>query len=171
MKAPLVIAAILVLATAGCRPGAAEPDRPEPEPVRIAIINPQTGEFSSLGKWEHKGVKLAVDEANAAGGINGRPIELSVFDDEGVAANAAAWKLGPMGGTGEYPRFALTSRGLIDRLDDEAGQPHPCRMSVNASSEAFDPQPIELGFTHLPSRALLATIERELSAVVARARA
>jgi branched-chain amino acid transport system substrate-binding protein len=56
----------------------------------MAMINPQTGDFSSLGKWEHKGVKLAVDEANAAGGIHGRPIELSVFDDRGVAANAAA---------------------------------------------------------------------------------
>jgi branched-chain amino acid transport system substrate-binding protein len=58
-------------------------------PVRIAIINPQSGDFSSLGKWEHKGVKLAVDEANANGGVHGRPIELSIFDDQGVAANAA----------------------------------------------------------------------------------
>jgi branched-chain amino acid transport system substrate-binding protein len=86
----LVSAAMLALAASGCRPGGAEPEALEPAPVRIAIINPQTGEFSSLGKWEHKGVKLAVNEANAAGGINGRPIELSVFDDEGVAANAAA---------------------------------------------------------------------------------
>jgi branched-chain amino acid transport system substrate-binding protein len=85
----LVLATGLVLALAGCGSGDRPPDGPEPEPVRIAIINPQTGQFSSLGKWEHKGVKLAVDEANAAGGINGRPIELSVFDDQGVAANAA----------------------------------------------------------------------------------
>jgi branched-chain amino acid transport system substrate-binding protein len=91
VKTPLLVyATIVLLAATGCRPGTSEPDGPGPEPVRIAIINPQTGEFSSLGKWEHKGVKLAVDEANATGGINGRRIELSVFDDEGVAANAAA---------------------------------------------------------------------------------
>jgi branched-chain amino acid transport system substrate-binding protein len=36
------------------------------DPIRIAIINPQTGDYSPLGKWEHKGVKLAVDQANAA---------------------------------------------------------------------------------------------------------
>jgi branched-chain amino acid transport system substrate-binding protein len=64
-------------------------DAPVPVPVRVAIINPQSGDFSSLGKWEHKGVKLAVDEANSDGGVHGRPIELSVFDDQGVAANAA----------------------------------------------------------------------------------
>ncbi len=80
----------LVALTAGCGAVAAPPQDELPAPVRIAMINPQTGEFNSLGKWEHKGVKLAVDEANAAGGINGRPIELSVFDDEGVAANALA---------------------------------------------------------------------------------
>jgi branched-chain amino acid transport system substrate-binding protein len=88
-----VLAGTLVLAglsgLAGCASGTAATDDPSPEPVRIAIINPQTGDFSSLGKWEHKGVKLAVDEANAAGGVNGRPIELSVFDDQGVGANAA----------------------------------------------------------------------------------
>jgi branched-chain amino acid transport system substrate-binding protein len=52
------------------------------------MINPQTGDFSSLGQWEHKGVKLAIDQANAAGGVRGRPIQLSVFDDHGDAATA-----------------------------------------------------------------------------------
>jgi branched-chain amino acid transport system substrate-binding protein len=59
------------------------------EPVRLAIINPQTGDFSPLGKWEHKGVKLAVDEANATGGVNGHRIELAVFDDQGDPKKAA----------------------------------------------------------------------------------
>jgi branched-chain amino acid transport system substrate-binding protein len=85
----LAMVALVTIALVGCGQTVTPVDEPEPVPVRIAIINPQTGVFSSLGKWEHKGVKLAVDEANAAGGVNGRPIELSVFDDEGVAANAA----------------------------------------------------------------------------------
>ena len=58
--------------------------------MRLAVINPQSGDFSPLGKWEHKGVKLAVDEANAAGGVNGHRIELAVFDDQGDPAAAAA---------------------------------------------------------------------------------
>ncbi|HUQ02533.1 MAG TPA: hypothetical protein VM261_08570 [Kofleriaceae bacterium] len=88
-----------------------------------------------------------------------------------VAAKAAAWKLGPMPDADEFRRYALTSRGLIDRLDEEAGKPQPCRMTVSASTDAFDAQQVDLGFTHLPSRELLATIERELSSLVARAQA
>jgi branched-chain amino acid transport system substrate-binding protein len=84
----LLAAAVAVLSgCAGADPAIAPAGL---EPIKIAIINPQTGDFSSLGQWEHKGVKLAVDEANAAGGVHGRPIELSIFDDQGVAANAAA---------------------------------------------------------------------------------
>jgi branched-chain amino acid transport system substrate-binding protein len=84
-------AACLLAAVAGCvdSPRAARPDA-TPEPVRIAIINPQSGDNSPLGKWEHKGVKLAVDAANADGGVHGRPIELAIFDDQGVPAKAKA---------------------------------------------------------------------------------
>ena len=95
-----VVAATVALAViSACGGEPPPPARPAPEPIRIAIINPQTGDFSSLGQWEHKGVKLAVDEANADGGVHGRPIELSVFDDEGVAARAAelAEKVGAAG--------------------------------------------------------------------------
>ncbi len=82
--------AVTVAILGGCAGADPAIEPPAPSPIRIAIINPQTGDFSSLGQWEHKGVKLAVDEANAAGGIHGRSIELSIFDDQGVAANAAA---------------------------------------------------------------------------------
>jgi len=52
-------------------------------PIKIALVDAQSGQLSSLGKWEYKGAKLAVDEWNQAGGINGRKIQLSVFDDQG----------------------------------------------------------------------------------------
>jgi branched-chain amino acid transport system substrate-binding protein len=86
-----IAAAVLVVALApGCSGSAPGGDHPARAPVRLAIINPQTGDFSPLGKWEHKGVKLAVDEANAAGGVNGHRIELAVFDDQGDPAKAAS---------------------------------------------------------------------------------
>ncbi|HEY5200124.1 MAG TPA: ABC transporter substrate-binding protein [Acidothermaceae bacterium] len=50
--------------------------------IKIAVIDAQSGQSSSLGKREYDGVKLAVDQANAAGGINGRKVELTVFDDQ-----------------------------------------------------------------------------------------
>lgn len=52
-------------------------------PIKIAVVNAQSGQLSSLGAWEYKGAKLAVDEWNAAGGINGRQIQIQVFDDQG----------------------------------------------------------------------------------------
>jgi branched-chain amino acid transport system substrate-binding protein len=88
-RACTVTAMILLLA--GCGDGSAGTDpAPAAEPIRIAMINSQTGDFSALGKWEHKGVKLAIDQANAAGGVHGRPIRLSVFDDRGDASVAVS---------------------------------------------------------------------------------
>jgi branched-chain amino acid transport system substrate-binding protein len=53
-------------------------------PVKIAIVDAQSGQLSSLGHWEHNGVTLAVDEINANGGVcDGRKITLDQFDDQG----------------------------------------------------------------------------------------
>ncbi|MEW1585409.1 ABC transporter substrate-binding protein [Micromonospora vinacea] len=52
-------------------------------PVKIAIANAQSGQLSSLGAWELKGAKLAIDEWNKNGGLNGRQIEVGVFDSQG----------------------------------------------------------------------------------------
>ncbi len=52
-------------------------------PIKIAVIDAQSGQSSSLGHWEYAGVKLAVNQANAAGGIHGRKIALTLFDDQG----------------------------------------------------------------------------------------
>src|SRR5438270_972299 len=53
-------------------------------PVKLAIVDAQSGQLSSLGHWEHNGVTLAVDEVNAKGGVcGGRKIELTQYDDQG----------------------------------------------------------------------------------------
>jgi len=52
-------------------------------PIKIAVVDAQSGQLSSLGAWELKGARLAVGEWNKAGGINGRQIQLDVFDDQG----------------------------------------------------------------------------------------
>jgi branched-chain amino acid transport system substrate-binding protein len=52
-------------------------------PIKIAVVDARSGQLSSLGGWEYKGAKLAVDEWNKKGGINGRNIELKSFDDQG----------------------------------------------------------------------------------------
>lgn len=53
-------------------------------PVKLAIVDAQSGQLSSLGHWEHNGVTLAVDQVNAKGGVcGGRKISLTQFDDQG----------------------------------------------------------------------------------------
>ena len=49
-----------------------------------------TGPGSQLASAFHQGAKLYFDRLNAAGGVNGRKIELVTLDDRGNAQNAAA---------------------------------------------------------------------------------
>jgi branched-chain amino acid transport system substrate-binding protein len=52
-------------------------------PIKIAVVDARSGQLSSLGDWEWKGAKLAVDEWNKKGGIDGRKIQIKSFDDQG----------------------------------------------------------------------------------------
>jgi branched-chain amino acid transport system substrate-binding protein len=55
----------------------------EKQPVRIGFIGPVSGRNADLGAGGRNGVQLAVEQANAAGGVNGRKIELILKDDQG----------------------------------------------------------------------------------------
>lgn len=52
------------------------------EPIKIGMIGPFTGGSSSMGVSMRDGVKLAVEEINAGGGVLGRKLELVERDDE-----------------------------------------------------------------------------------------
>ena len=52
-------------------------------PVKIAVVDAQSGSSSDLGQFEWRGVSLAVNQANAAGGVDGRKISLTLYDDQG----------------------------------------------------------------------------------------
>ncbi|MFY9991656.1 MAG: ABC transporter substrate-binding protein [Rhodoplanes sp.] len=56
--------------------------------VKIGFHAPLTGFAAADGKSAKQGAELAVQKANAAGGINGKQIELVVYDDEGKPENA-----------------------------------------------------------------------------------
>ncbi|MFF8532075.1 ABC transporter substrate-binding protein [Streptomyces sp. SAS_267] len=82
----LLAAAIAVAATLTACGAPGDSDKSgssDSGPIKIAVINARSGQLSSLGDWEHKGAKLAVDEWNKKGGINGRKIQLKSFDDQG----------------------------------------------------------------------------------------
>ena len=52
-----------------------------PQPIRIAATLPISGNVASFGEAARWGAELAIAEANAAGGIRGRPLALDVQDN------------------------------------------------------------------------------------------
>jgi branched-chain amino acid transport system substrate-binding protein len=54
------------------------------EPIRIGVITKLSGADANSGEAQILGLTIAADEINKAGGINGRPIELVMRDDENL---------------------------------------------------------------------------------------
>lgn len=57
--------------------------------VKIGVFMSMTGDTANFGISSTNGIKMAADEANAAGGINGKQIELDVQDDRSDPSEAA----------------------------------------------------------------------------------
>src|SRR5205807_1927516 len=52
------------------------------KPYKFGTLQPLSGAGAAGGKTALVGIQMAVDRINKSGGINGRPIELYVADDE-----------------------------------------------------------------------------------------
>ena len=74
----------LVPSTAFCR-----------DSIKVGIILPGTGDKAEFGEIEKKSFEMALEEINAAGGVNGKTLEFLYEDDTGrpEAARSAAEKL------------------------------------------------------------------------------
>lgn len=57
--------------------------------IKIALVAPFTGLGSILGDYIKMGAQLALEEINAAGGINGNMLEMLVYDDAANPSTAA----------------------------------------------------------------------------------
>ncbi|WP_204306985.1 ABC transporter substrate-binding protein, partial [Klebsiella aerogenes] len=56
--------------------------RAQGAPVKIGIIIPLTGATSQFGATMSAAAKTAVADINSAGGVNGRPVEVLIEDDQ-----------------------------------------------------------------------------------------
>ncbi|MEA4837494.1 MAG: ABC transporter substrate-binding protein, partial [Rhodospirillaceae bacterium] len=89
--------------------GLAQAAAAQPQPLKIGVIMPLTGELADYGATSLNGIKLAADEINKAGGVHGAPVTLAIGDDQtspqsGVSAaqklvsvEKASILIGPMG--------------------------------------------------------------------------
>jgi branched-chain amino acid transport system substrate-binding protein len=57
-------------------------EEPTGEPIVIGALTSLSGPFTPWGLQVRDGMQLAVDEINAAGGVDGRPFQLEVVDDQ-----------------------------------------------------------------------------------------
>jgi branched-chain amino acid transport system substrate-binding protein len=60
----------------------------QPKPVSVGFLAALTGPLSAFDSVTYSSVKLSIDQINAAGGIDGRKLELKVVDYASVPANA-----------------------------------------------------------------------------------
>ncbi|MBN1417611.1 MAG: ABC transporter substrate-binding protein [Planctomycetes bacterium] len=108
MRRIAILLALLAFVSAGCEPAKkppaptpsepgktakVEPGKAEPaktEPIRIGAIFAVTGPAAWLGKPEQDTVLMLAEEINAAGGINGRKIEVIVEDTQGLEEKTVA---------------------------------------------------------------------------------
>src|SRR6516162_3206964 len=62
--------------------GLAAPAVQAADAIKIGMVAPLTGPAAESGRFQTQGAKLAVDEINKAGGVLGRPLELTIEDDQ-----------------------------------------------------------------------------------------
>ena len=126
------------------------------EPIRVGYLPALTGPSSSTGICINRGIQLAVQEINAAGGVNGRQIELITRDtqsDPTKAVNGAAELshgqnvsvvFGPVN-SGE----SLAVVPLLARTNTP--QVHPCLVDTDRKSTRLNSSHLKL--SRMPSSA------------------
>ena len=83
-----LLGASLLLAACGGEKAADKPATTEAETIKIGAIGPLTGPVAIYGISATNGLKLAIDEINANGGILGKQVELNVLDEKGDSTEA-----------------------------------------------------------------------------------
>ena len=88
-------AAVMALSLAGCSGGSMDDSSSSngsaanSDTITLGSVTTNSGTAAAYGEAEVAGFKLAVDEINAKGGINGKKVKLESMDDKGDATEAS----------------------------------------------------------------------------------
>ncbi|HOX55745.1 MAG TPA: ABC transporter substrate-binding protein [Candidatus Paceibacterota bacterium] len=88
-RIPAVLIGVCSLCVLLFSPGCAPPD--SSQPVKIGALFSVTGPASFLGAPEEKTVQMLAEKINAAGGVNGRKLELVIKDTAGSTEKAVSF--------------------------------------------------------------------------------
>jgi branched-chain amino acid transport system substrate-binding protein len=125
---------IAALALAGCAGGSTVGASDEPETITIGLSQPTAAAVGAFGQPAVDGAQLAVDELNAAGGIDGKQIELLVEDNgcnatDGASAaeklieDGAIAIIGGLCSDATLPVLSIAERSEVPLLVDLASNP------------------------------------------------
>ena len=84
--------------------------------LRIGTLMPQTGAFAFLGGAQTAAVSLAIADINAAGGVNGKPVELIAGDSGDATSTTAETSFADIVKKGADVVIGPTSSVLASRL-------------------------------------------------------
>lgn len=80
------LAAIAALSVSGILAGAGV--APAEEPIKIGHYGSMTGSEATFGQSTDRGIRMAIEEVNAKGGVKGRKLELITYDTKGDSGEA-----------------------------------------------------------------------------------
>lgn len=92
--------------------------------IKVGVLAPLTGSVAQYGNAVANGIRLYTKELNAAGGINGKQVELVEYDEEGDAAKAVTGYnhladegvVAILGDVTTGPTIAVAAESQSDRL-------------------------------------------------------
>ncbi|MFG1921772.1 ABC transporter substrate-binding protein [Cryptosporangium sp. NPDC048952] len=134
-RAATVLASAVVLSSAVAACGSGGGAASTSGDIEIGVYAPLSGKLASAGTVLANGIKLGIDQANAAGGIDGRKIHLNVVDDTGtpstavtVATQLAGDKktvavIGSFGSSIGMPSSAALEKARIPNIQAELSTP------------------------------------------------
>jgi branched-chain amino acid transport system substrate-binding protein len=119
---------------AACGGSAPAPQASSSEPFNLAVIQPQTGALVASYAPQFVGMRIAIDEINKAGGILGRQIKTTLFDDQGAAAQQPQvaqnildgnfnYVLGPIGSSQSIASLQVIQRHKVIQCPQGADPP------------------------------------------------
>ena len=106
------------------------------DPLVLASLMPLSGDLASLGPGIALGAKLAVDQINAAGGINGQPVQL-IEGDSGCDGALALTSLTDVIGQGAQGVMGAACSGTSLAILDTAIENQVVMVSPSNTSPQF----------------------------------